>query len=819
LTSHREAQARTPGAENVTAVQLDAALRDLVATLDLETKVRLVSGAGMWHTSDAPQIGLSALTVSDGPIGVRGTRFAEDDHSAALPSPSAMSATWDEALLYRVGETLAGEAARKGVDVVLGPTINLHRSPLGGRHFECFSEDPLLSGRLATAYVRGLQDNGVGACPKHYVTNDAESERNTVDNQVDERTLRELYLAPFESVVTDASPWTIMAGYNATNGAPMSENGLLAEPLKGEWAWDGLVMSDWGGVYSTVGSAGAALDLAMPVIDLWREPLVAAVRNGEIPEATLDDKVLRLLRLALRSGALEGFAAPVPKTVASQATEAGPLARELAAAATVLLRNDGVLPLKRNDLRRVALLGPSAIYPRPQGGGSAMVFPPYVVPPLPALRAALGERVDVVTTTGSPLTDLLRAAHNEELDGTVVRWYDDQGGLVLQHPSPTAFLYRGSRALPEGARSVEITTRFLPPLDGDWRVGVSGVGAFELDLDGVTVLKESFQRDRLDMDAVGVHPPQAFVPAPLVRGMPVQVSLRYRWAEDFFLFAAGLVVQEPRGTDDEELSRAVALARSSDVAIVIVGTSDTVESEGHDRTDLRLPGRQDELVAAVAAANPRTVVVVNAGAPVEMPWRDEVAAVLVSWFPGMEAGNALSDVLLGVQEPGGRLPTTWPAAMAGAPVITTTPTEGTLHYSEGLHIGYRGYLRSGTAPAYWLGHGLGYTEWDYESLDATATEAVVRLRNAGERAGKEVVQVYTSRPSSALDRPARVLSGFAVVTAEPGEVVEVTVPIDPRTLRHWDVDTHGWAVEPGLVLVSAGRNAGDLPLNATTALP
>jgi beta-glucosidase len=372
--------------------------------------------------------------------------------------------------------------------------------------------------------------------------------------------------------------------------------------------------------------------------------------------------------------------------------------------------------------------------------------------------------------------------------------------------------------VPEGAVSLELTTRFVPPLDGTWRVGVSGVGSFELELEGVAVLKEAFQRERMDMDAVGMNPPQAYVHQDLTAGVPLSVSLRYRWAEDFFLFAAGLGVQEPRGTHDEELARAVDLAASSDVAVVVVGTSESVESEGHDRQDLRLPGRQDDLVAAVAAANPRTIVVVNAGAPVEMPWRDDVGAVLVTWFPGMECGNALADVLVGRAEPGGRLPTTWPAAMADAPVLTTTPTDGELHYTEGLHIGHRAYLRAGTTPAYWFGHGLGYTTWEYESLTTSATEAVVSLRNTGRRPGKEVVQVYTSRPDSGLDRPALVLSGFAVVTADAGEALQVRIPLDARTLRHWDVAAQSWAVEPGRLVVAAGRSAGDLPLRAITEL-
>ena len=800
--------------------QLDtAALRERVRGLALEDKLRLISGAGMWTTGDEPRLGLSSVTLSDGPVGVRGPVFAENHLAASFPSPTALAASWDDDLLLRVGRALADEARRQGVQVVLGPTINLHRSPLGGRHFECLSEDPHLTGRLATSYVRGLQESGVAACPKHYVANDAETERNTVDNRIDERTLRELYLAPFEAVVTDASPWTIMAAYNGVNGSPMSENPLLAEPLKGEWGWDGLVMSDWGGVYSSLESARAAIDLCMPgPDDKWAEPLANAVREGRLDESLIDEKVVRLLRLAARVGALDEAPDRTVRRKIVDAEAAGPLAREAAAAGTVLLRNDGTLPLSRQSLRRVAVIGPSALQPRSQGGGSAMVFPPYVVTPQVALSRALGPGVELVTALGAPLRDVLRAPHSEELDSATVRWRADDGTLLAEEPLVTTWLYRSFRSVHSGAASLEIAARFLPAATGPWRLGVSGVGAFELELDGEEVLKETFVRDRHDMNAIGLEPPQAWVAVDLEQGRPVEVLLRYRWADDLFIFSSGFGVQGVQYSGDEEIARAVEVARDADVAIVMVGTSDAVESEGVDRSDLRLPGRQDDLVAAVASVNPKTVVVVNAGAPVEMPWREQVAAVMVCWFPGMEVGNALADVLLGAQEPGGRLPTTWPVDLTTAPVSAVIPDDGCLSYDEGLHIGHRAYLRDGVTPAFWFGHGLGYTTWSYESLEADPAFARVTVRNTGDRPGKQVVQVYASRPDSSLERAVVVLAGFAVVHAQPGQSVNVVVPVDARVLRHWDVATQQWQVEPGALVLHVGPHVGDLQLTATTSV-
>ena len=803
----------------------------LISKLDLPTKVRLLSGSGPWTTQAADEIGLGSMTLSDGPVGVRGGTDTELEPSAAFPSGSAMAATWDEDLLGRIGNALAAEAVRKGVDVVLGPTINLHRSPLGGRHFECMSEDPLLTGRLATAYVRGVQQRGIGACPKHYVANDAETDRFTIDNRVDERTLRELYLAPFEAVVADADPWMVMAAYNAVNGAAMTENDLLEEPLKGEWGFGGVVVSDWGALYDGERGARAALDLTMPGPDeKWAEPLVEAVRAGRVPEAALDAKLRRLLVLAARTGALGGAAPAADKPSAGRIEDASALAREAAASAAVLLRNDGILPLDREQLRRVALLGPGARDARPLGGGSASVPPAYVVTPLAGIAAALDGQAEVVTAVGAVLSEALRAPRPDELSGSdgswaaTLRWLDDEGTTVLEQHAGTATIIRILADAPDGATQLEVRTGFNPDEDGDWRIGVIGRGDAALLLEGTTVLEARDPGGAFDIHEVFATPPQYDTVVPMRAGERVDVRIRYRWPTEGFLFRVGLVVGPPLRPADEELAHAVELARTSDVAVVVVGTSDAVESEGFDRTSLTLPGRQDELVRAVAAANPRTVVVVNASSPVELPWRDEVAAVLVVWFPGMEFGNALADVLTGSVEPGGRLPTTWPVAMSEAPVVEVTPTDGRLEYTEGLAIGSRAYLATGTEPAYWFGHGLGYTTWDVLGLDAPTQatgdgfEVRVRLRNTGSRSGKQVVQVYASRPGSAVERPQRWLAGFAVVTAEPGEVVDVPVGIHARALRHWDTSAGGWAVEPGDVTLSVGRSAGELCASATVAL-
>jgi beta-glucosidase len=761
-------------------------LAERLGTLSLEGKVRLLTGADFWALHDEPAIGLRRLVTSDGPAGVRGERWDEREPSANVPSPTLLAATWDEARIERLGRLLAAEARRKGVDVVLAPMVNLHRTPYGGRHFESFSEDPLLTGRIGAAYVRGLQAEGVAATVKHFVANDSETERFTLEARVPERALRELYLAPFEAIVRDAGAWTVMAAYNAVNGPTMTESPMLQEVLHDEWGWDGLVMSDWTAARSTEAAGSAALDLAMPgPHGPWGEALLEAVRDGRVSEAAIDAKVLRLLRLAARVGALAGVepAGPHARPWSDEAVAAE--LRETAAAGFVLARNDGLLPLGRP---RMALLGPAAKVARTLGGGSATVFPPYTVSPLDGLRAA---GLEVSHAPGVRAHTRIPQATPELLPGGVhVRFLDAQDHeLASEHRHGAAFTWLGT--LPPGTAAVELRATLSPQTPGEHVVGVTGAGRHRLSLDG----EELFDR-RVELSEGGdlgeavLRPPQYGVPVTLDGDR--ELLVRYVPEPDLPMAAVHVNVEPPFGDEEAGLERAVALAAEADVAVVVVGTNEEVECEGVDRVDLALPGRQDELVARVAAVNPRTVVVVNAGAPVLLPWADDVAAILLAWFPGQEFGNALADVLTGAVEPGGRLPTTWPKTEAGLP--STTPRDGILAYDEGIFVGYRAYERDGREPLFPFGHGLGYTTWEYLSVELRDGHVVVHVRNTGERGGREVVQVYASKADSAIERPPRWLAGFAIAEADAGEEVEVRVTIDPRAFQHWD---GGWQTEPG----------------------
>jgi len=813
----------------MTDLTSDPKIAEALAALSLEEKVQLLTGRDFWTTWPIEKIGLRRILVSDGPSGVRGETWDERDPSLNLPSATALASSWDPDIAQRYGAAAAVEARRKDVDVVLGPTINLHRSPLGGRHFEAFSEDPVLTGDLAAAYVHGVQDNGVGATPKHYVANDSETDRFTVDVRVSDRALRELYLLAFEQAVTQARAWLVMSSYNSVNGTTATENDLLETPLNSEWGFDGVVISDWTAVRS-LNAARASQDLVMPGPDgPWGDALVEAVRSGEIGEAAVDRKVARILTLAQRVGAFGGSPAAEPAWVEDGIA----FARHAAIEGTVLLENRGELPWDPAALRSVAVIGDNAANARTQGGGSATVVPEYSVSPLNGLRAAL-PGVAVTYARGAVVQEGVAELPLAQMTNPVsggpglrVRFLDSGGTeLFTEDRRSSALVWFGGDAPIGRSATVELATRFTPAESGPVRIGFAAVGRGQVYLNGKLIVDEIAESEHADLGAALLAPPTAAAEVTLIAGTPVDLRLEYDLAGRTGPMADLLGLRfgtEPAPADSGALIAAAAqAAAAADVALVVVGTNSAVESEGYDRTSLALPGRQDDLVRAVAAANPRTVVLVNAGSPVLMPWRDQVAAVLVGYFGGQEFGHAVADVLLGVDEPGGRLPTTWPAAEADVPVLSTAPIDGALDYAEGIHIGYRAWLKQNAAPAYWFGSGQGYTDIALVGVHTPASvtggetfPVTVEVENRGARDGKQVVQVYAERPDSAVDRPVRWLVGFASARVPAGAGAQVLLSVPTRLLAYWQ---DGWRYEPGAYQLRIGTSAVDLPLAANVEL-
>jgi beta-glucosidase len=811
-----------------TAVDHEAEIAARLAQLSLEQKIRLMTASDIWALHAIPEIGLRRLVTSDGPAGVRGETWDERSPSANVPSPTALAASWDPVRVERMGRLLASESRRKGVDVLLAPTVNLHRTPYGGRHFECFSEDPELTAMIGVAYVQGLQAEGVAATVKHFVANDSETDRFSVNALVDERVLRELYLTPFERIVA-AGVWAVMAAYNKVSGTTMTENPLQREVLKREWDFDGVIMSDWYATRSVAAAGEDLLDLAMPGPESpWTEWLLEAVQSGQISESAVDGHVLRILRLAARVGALDGLDAATPPARRWSDDELSAELRASSAAGMVLIKNDGVLPFEANSLRQVAVIGPNAATARTLGGGSATVFPSYVISPLQGLREVLADGVEIVHAIGVRSSDRTEIASKDLLQladgsgpGVEVIFLDAENReLGRQRRQAASMMWWGP--VQDGLTAsdidhVQLATRLRVPESGRYSIGTSGLGDFQLVIDGQMMFDETITLPPgADVVEAMMKPPQQLAVVELEAGRDTPVQLAFRPAGGTTLGGAEVVMltvqlnAAPVFDEQAEFERALSLAAESDVAVVVVGTNEEVESEGFDRTSLALPGRQDELVSAVAAANPRTVVVVNSGAPVLLPWVDEVAAVLVSWFPGQEFGNALADVLTGKVEPGGRLPVTWPSSEEGLPSVM--PVNGELPYDEGLLIGYRWYLATGRTPLFPFGHGLGYTTWAYEAMSVDGDTVTVRVRNTGNRPGREVAQLYASRPDSSLERVPRWLVGSAVVDAAAGEVANAAITVGRRNFRHWDSSDHGWMVEPGTYQLHAGRSVVDLPL-------
>ncbi|HEU5266873.1 MAG TPA: glycoside hydrolase family 3 C-terminal domain-containing protein [Jatrophihabitans sp.] len=804
-----------------------------LAKLDRAQKVRLLSGQDHWSTYPEPAIGLRSIIVSDGTVGIRGVRWSEAQTSINTPSATAIAATFDVAVAREMGQVIGAEARRKGVDVVLGPVVNLHRTPYCGRCFEAFSEDPQLSALLGAAMVTGMQAEGRGTTVKHFVANEAETDRLISNSVIDERTLREAYLVPFEAVVA-AGGLGVMSAYNRVNGVLASESPLLRDLLKDEWRFDGLVISDWGAIRSVDESAQAGTDLAMPgPRTRWAAGLLDALDAGRVSDAAIDHKLRRLLRLAARVGALDGIAPLVdPGTLAAPPAAETPSVRarlrRAAALGTVLLRNrDDVLPLDATALSTLAVIGPGAATPRTNGGGSAAVIAPHPVTPLQAIRDAL-PGVDVRSAEGARPATLVRtltAQHGRAPDGgggvALVEFLDAAGAVLgsERRDRPDTLIY--GMGYPPGVPELDVaairaSTRLTVDADGSYLFSGAGVGHAVISVAGAVRVDEDLIPMTTDA-VIGMSlPPQAIVELEMTADRPADVVFEYTPAPRT-VAALRLGFDAAAPDDDDLLAEAVATARDADAAVVIVGTGPEDEAEGFDRSTLALRGRQDDLVRAVAAVNSRTVVVVNAGAPVLLPWREEVAAIVLPWFGGQEMGPALADVLVGVAEPGGRLPITFPADEADLP--SPFPVEGDVVYRERLDIGYRHYARTGRAPAYPFGHGLGYTSWTLGPPTTVTTPAGVEIsllvENTGHRPGRTVVQAYCARPDSAIDRPVLWFAAAAPVDAAPGARVPVTLGLPRRVFEHWDVDSHGWVLEPGTFQVRVGTSSVDLPHTVT----
>ena len=819
--------------------------RELLAALTVEEKADLVAGTGVWTSRGVERLGIGALKLSDGPAGARGSGLlGAGTPTACLPCGASLGATWDPDLLEEVGALAGDEAAAKGIHVLLAPTVNLHRSPFGGRNFECYSEDPLLSGRLAAAFVRGVQSRGVAAVVKHFVANDSEHERHTIDVRADERTLRETALAPFEAAVADGGVWGVMSSYNRLNGTHCCEHEwLLDTVLRDEWGFDGFVVSDWFAARSTVGSARAGMSLEMPgPPSFYGAPLAAAVGAGDVAEAALDRIAGDMLRLRERVGALHG-----PKSATSLADEAEldrpedrALLRRAAASGTVLLRNDGTLPLDLSGVRSLAVIGPNADRACVMGGGSAQVNPYPSASLLEALEARLAGRVSVRYEPGCDASRSTPPIGPPDLaDDASVAYFDGHGcrGEPAAVASAKSFemvaVGKPHPGLDASEYSLRMTATLVPSMTGRHELRLMQAGRARVLIDGEAVLDATEGQFGAGHAYLGLMSAEIPAPVELVAGEAVEVAVEFENRDAMFLagFRLGLLPPEPA----DLLSAAVEAATACDAAVVVVGTDNEWETEGSDRDCWDLPGDQPELIRRVAEANRRTVVVVNAVGPHALDWLEAPAAVLHAGFGGLQFGEATADVILGDAEPGGRMPTTVPARAEQFAAYVNYPGEaGTVHYGERMFVGHRWHDSLGVEPAVPFGFGLSYTTFEMSPprlarSTATAGEDVavdVDVSNTGDRPGTEVVQIYVEPVAPRVQRPVRELKGFARVHLEGGEKATVTVVLDARAFARYDArgadfesaDAAGWYVDPGDYRIAAGRSSRHICGTATVTI-
>jgi beta-glucosidase len=802
---------------------VDQRVEALLAQMTLQEKVALLSGQDAWRTASVERLGIPSLTMTDGPHGVRANDpIGEREVSPATSFPTgiSMAASWDPELVERVGAALARETRALGCDILLGPCVNIVRTPLAGRNFESYAEDPYLAGQIGVAWVKGLQSQRVGASLKHYACNNQEIERMRGDSIVDERTLREIYLPQFETVVKKAAPWTVMCAYNRINGEYASQHHhLLTEILKEEWGFEGVVVSDWGANHTIFESVAGGLDLEMPGPALYYGRLLErAVQTWQIDEDAVTEAARRVLRMVAISGKLDD--APLPEG-AVNTPEHQALARELAEASITLLKNAGdILPLR--DVETVAVIGPNAAECRIGGGGSSYLEPPYRVSPLEGLRAKLGDAVEIGYAPGCD--------NFAELPGLPAGYFhrpDGEGqGLLLAFFNNTELAgdpvatqvtariedwrIRAPGVVDTEAFSARWTGTLRVPMSGRYALKLRNAGTARLYLDGELVLETAHD------------PEEAWLNQVAATARELEADRDYAIKVEFVktpeVTSTGIYLQGAYApVPDDRQEQAVALAKDADVALIFAGMPKGFESEGHDRPDMKLPGGQDELIEAVAAANPNTVVVINAGAPVAMPWAAEVAGIVMAYYPGQEGGNAVANVLTGAVNPSGKLPVTLPHRYLDNPTAINYPGTREVRYGEGIFVGYRYYDAKDVAPLFPFGHGLSYTTFEYSDLQAPARvqagetfEVSVTVANTGDRAGQEVVQLYVADVVAAMARPPQELKGFAKVDLAPGERQTLTFQLDPRALSFYDPHQRRWIAEPGVFQVLVGSSSRDI---------
>jgi beta-glucosidase len=817
---------------NSPADDVEQRVQAILSRMTLEEKIDMIGGVDDFYIRAYPQLGLPRLRMSDGPLGVRNA----EPPSTVMAGGISLAASWDPALAEQEGSQIGRDARARGIHFMLGPAFNIYRAPMNGRNFEYMGEDPYLAGRIAAGYIEGMQSQGVSATAKHFIGNNSEFDRHNTDSIIDERTMREIYLPAFEVAVKQAHVDAVMDSYNLTNGSHMTQNGPLNNDLlKKEWGFKGILMSDWTSTYDAVAAANGGLDIEMPSgKHLNREALLPAIQQGLVSVATIDDKVRRILRVAIEFGWLDREQTDL--AISRYNREGDQVALRAAREGAVLLKNDGsLLPLKKDAVKSVLVVGPDAYPAVPVGGGSARAVPFEAVSFLKGISDHVGNTGQVYyspglltvpemadktsfSTTGSGGTPGLQAEYftNPDLQGTP---YLSRAEEHVDFGPPSR------RSLPEEAVSSRWTGYYTAHAPGKFDLFVSSTGEDggsyrvyvdeKLVLDDWTTAKELLGVATLTFDAT----PHKIV---------LEHRGRSRWHGKHFRMG---VAPE----DGYVLADAKKLAAKSDVVVIAAGFDPESESEGADRT-FHLPPGQDELIEEMAAANKNVIVLLTSGGGVDMnQWIDRVPALLQVWYPGQEGGKAAAEILFGDVNPSGRLPATFERHWQDNPVHDSYyPPEGTTRvvYKEGVFVGYRGYEHNGTKPLFPFGYGLSYTTFKYANFAIKPADASAKgdglaaplyqvsfdVTNTGTTEGTDVGQVYVSDTHSTVPRPAKELKGFVRVDLKPGETKTATVTLDGRSFSYYDANAKQWRADTGEYQILVGRSSQDIQLRGTVTL-
>jgi beta-glucosidase len=808
------AQAPTPDSPEIAQ-----RVANMLSHLTIEQKIDLIGGEHEMFVRAEPDAGFPQLKMANGPVGIGYVGFDEDGRDTIYTSGIALAAAWDPALAARVGAGIGKDARARGVHFLLGPGVNIYRAPMSGRNFEYFGEDPFLSSRMAVSYIIGVQDQGVIATVKHFAANDSEFDRHNLSSDVDERTLREIYLPPFEAAIREAHAGSVMDSYNLINGIHATQNKHLnLDILKKEWGFNGIIMSDWDATYNAIDAANNGLDLEMPFGKYMnRETLLPAIQKGEVKEATIDDKVRRIIRTAIRFHFLDQN--QLDSRIPAYSQEASKVALDEARESIVLLKNEGtLLPLDTSRIHTIAVFGPDAHPAVPGGGGSSTVIPFSATSLLTGLSDAVNGKIKVLYLRGLPTVAEIYKTTNFK-NGLKVETFDNpnfSGSHITTHLDHLSQFATELWTPPTQKRiSIRYSGTYVPAITGQYLLlgGAFGSDVYKLTVDGKVVLEQKLEEGQAP------HSTQIFFTA----NHPV--SIQFDYLPDSDTPRAGFGIRLSSNVVNPEVAE---MAAGADVAIVAAGYDPSTECEGFDRT-FALPWGQDELIRTVAAANKKTIVTLTAGGGIDTQrWLNNVPALLHNWYPGQEGGKALAEILLGERSPEGHLPVTleksWeqnPVHDSYYPALIAKGQTPHVKYSEGLYVGYRYYTSRRQEPLFPFGFGLSYTTFSFSNLRVTPESSDGSLivsfdvANIGHREGADVAQVYIGDPSAKVDRPVKELKGFDKVRLAAGQKKHVSIKLDHRSFAYWDVSSNDWRIDSGQFKVYVGDSSVSTPLTSS----